>query len=57
MADARSDLAGFKHHRGAAGQREVAFAVVQAAAGQVDRRRPDEHAVSTVIAGPCSPMA
>ena len=34
---------------------EVALAVVQAAARQVHAIRPDEQAVSTVSAGPCSP--
>ena len=41
--------------RCAAGQGEVALAVIQAATGQVHVSRPVEHAVSTVIAGPCSP--
>ena len=53
----RTGLARFERHRGAARQGNVAFAVMQAATGQMHRDRPDEHAVSTVIAGPCSPIA
>ena len=56
-ADAGGELARLQHHRDAARQGQVAFAVVQAATGHVHRDRPEEHAVSTVIAGPCSPSA
>ncbi len=56
-ADPDDELARFQHHVRAAGEGKVAFAVVQAAAGQVHGEQPDEQAVSTVIAGPWSPRA
>ena len=52
LCRARRGLAGLELHRDAACQGKVTFALVQAAAGHVHGGEPEEHAVSTVSAGP-----
>ena len=43
------------HHLHAARKREIALALAQRRARQGSATSDDEHAVSTVIAGPCRP--